>query len=115
MVGCKHNVAKDGYYIAIVSTVLEHATDVAGAEKEIEQGLKLLGPIHQKFVFINDLLEPNYIKSSELKRNGLFISNSFDATSHFETVCQDVLRLYKEVMGKELHLKSWEELAKQTE
>src|SRR5688500_16743099 len=111
MVGCKHNVAKDGYYIAIVSSVLEHATDAAGAEKEIEQGLKLLGPIHQKFVFINDLLEPNYLKGGP-KPDGLFISNSFDSTSHFETVCADVLRLYKEVMGKDLVLKSIEELQK---
>ena len=32
---------------------------------------------------------------------------------HFETVCLDVLRVYKEVVGKDLVLKSWEELAKE--
>jgi Rab GDP dissociation inhibitor len=113
MVGASHNVAKEGYSIAIVSSVLDNPTDTAGAEKEIEHGLRLLGPIHQKFVFINELFEPKYLKNAENKKEGLFISNSFDATSHFETVCLDVLRLYKEVIGKDLVLKSWEELAKE--
>ena len=110
MVGASHNVAIEYPSLAIVSTVLEGP--IASAEKEIEQGLKLLGQIHQKFIFVNDLLEPTYLKTNTDK-NGLFISSSFDATSHFETVCLDVLRVYKEVMGKELHLKSMEELSKE--
>eukprot|EP00835_Amoeboradix_gromovi_P003855 NODE_271_length_12205_cov_0.703205.p11 type:complete len:114 gc:universal NODE_271_length_12205_cov_0.703205:3394-3053(-) len=110
MVGSNHNVAKEGYSIAIVSSVLDDKGKTP--EEEIELGLRLLGPIHQKFIFVNDVLEPAYLKGAA-KPEGLFISNSFDATSHFETVCIDVLRLYKEVMGKELVLKSWEEFAKE--
>lgn len=34
--------------------------------------------------------------------DGLFISKSYDASSHFESVCQDVKSIYKRVTGEEL-------------
>jgi Rab GDP dissociation inhibitor len=43
-VGSDHMVSKAGYYMAIVSTIVE--TDQP--EREIEAGLKLLGPIEDK-------------------------------------------------------------------
>lgn len=30
----------------------------------------------------------------------IFISNSYDATTHFETTCDDVLEIYERVTGK---------------
>ena len=30
----------------------------------------------------------------------VFISKSYDATSHFETTCEDVLDLYKKITGE---------------
>ncbi len=30
----------------------------------------------------------------------MFISTSYDATSHFETTCEDVLNLYEKVTGE---------------
>ena len=36
--------------------------------------------------------------------DGVFISNSFDATSHFESETENVLDLYKQITGKELDL-----------
>lgn len=30
----------------------------------------------------------------------VFISRSYDATSHFETTCDDVLDLYEKVLGE---------------
>jgi Rab GDP dissociation inhibitor len=37
--------------------------------------------------------------------NGLFVSRSYDATSHFETVCDDVKDLYRRINGKDLDFK----------
>lgn len=36
--------------------------------------------------------------------DGLVISDSFDATSHFENETENVLRLYKKITGKDLDL-----------
>ena len=35
---------------------------------------------------------------------GLVISESFDATSHFENETENVLQLYKKITGKDLDL-----------
>ncbi|TPX37631.1 hypothetical protein SmJEL517_g00695 [Synchytrium microbalum] len=82
------------HYVAIVSTLVE--TD--NPEKECAPALALLGPIAEKFVAVSDIFEP----IADGTASGLFISNSYDATSHFETVCQDVKSLYKRVTGNEL-------------
>lgn len=89
-----HSVSKQDYWIAMVSTIVETSTP----EIELEPGLALLGPISEKFTEISDLYEPieNGIK------DGVFISKSYDATSHFETVCEDVKSLYHRITGKEL-------------
>lgn len=105
MVSFSHNVCAQDYYVAIVSTKVE--TD--RPEYEIEPGLNLLGPICEKFVSIVDIEEPVADGSADK----CFISKSYDATSHFETVCDDVKSLYKRVTGNELVLKSWEELEKE--
>jgi Rab GDP dissociation inhibitor len=59
----------------------------------------LIGSIKEKFSRITERFEPikNY-------NDGVFISNSFDATSHFENETENVLKLYKEITGKELDL-----------
>jgi Rab GDP dissociation inhibitor len=60
----------------------------------------LIGPVREKFVKITERYEP-------VKKNfgdGVFISNSFDATSHFENETENVLSLYKEITGKDLDL-----------
>lgn len=36
--------------------------------------------------------------------DGLVISDSFDATSHFENETENVLNLYKKITGKDLDL-----------
>jgi RAB protein geranylgeranyltransferase component A len=42
------------------------------------------------------------LPSSSFSRSqvGIHISNSYDATSHFETIAKDVIRIYKEVTGE---------------
>lgn len=93
-----HQVCPPGYYIAIVSTICE----TSAPEAEIEFGLSLVGPILEKFVSVVDMYEPLL----DGKSDGLFISKSYDATSHFESVCEDVKDLYKRYTGKELSLKA---------
>lgn len=75
MVSYVHCVSTKNTYIAIVSTTVE----TENPEKQIEPVLDLLGGIKEKFVKVSDRYEPikNY-------NDGVFISKSFDATSHFE-------------------------------
>ncbi|KAI9168254.1 Rab GDP dissociation inhibitor alpha [Blastocladiella emersonii ATCC 22665] len=101
-VSSTHKVCAAPYYVAIVSTKIE--TDKP--ELELQAAYDLLGPIAEKFVSIVDLNEP----TADGTQDNVFVSKSYDATSHFETVCEDVFSLYKRVTGKDLHLKSWEEL-----
>lgn len=63
----------------MISTTVE--TD--NPEAEIQPGLNLLGPIKQKFLQISDVFKPN----DDGADSQLFISKSYDATSHFETTC----------------------------
>lgn len=93
MVSNTHQVAAKGWYIAMVSTTVE----TANPEYEIKPGLDLLGPIRQKFVQISDYLVP----MDKGKDSQLFISESYDATTHFETTCLDVLDIYKRATGED--------------
>jgi len=36
--------------------------------------------------------------------DGLFVTKSYDATSHFESVADDVLDIYKRITGQELDM-----------
>ncbi|XP_013421954.1 rab GDP dissociation inhibitor beta [Lingula anatina] len=92
-VSSTHNVCSKGHYLAIVSTTVE--TD--NPEAELKVGLDLLGPIKQKFVSVSDLFEP----TEDGVSTQLFVSKSYDATTHFETTCQDVLDIYRKAMGHE--------------
>lgn len=63
--------------------------------------MDLVGKIKEKFVTISDRYVPT-TKSND----GLFISETFDATSHFENETDNVLRLYTEITGKQLDLEN---------
>lgn len=91
-----HSVASAGKYIGIISTTVE--TD--RPEEELKPGLALLGPVLKMFVSVSDLYEP----ANNPSQDGIFISKSYDATSHFETVVEDVMRIYKELTGKDVDL-----------
>lgn len=79
MVSWAHNVCPKGYYIAIVSTIAE--TD-ANHHLEIQPGLDRLGKIEEKFMGAPiPLYEP--LDSGE--KDNIFLSKSYDASSHFES------------------------------
>eukprot|EP01122_Echinamoeba_exundans_P004632 TRINITY_DN1473_c0_g1_i1.p1 TRINITY_DN1473_c0_g1~~TRINITY_DN1473_c0_g1_i1.p1 ORF type:complete len:442 (-),score=127.55 TRINITY_DN1473_c0_g1_i1:750-2075(-) len=95
-VSSAHQVAAKGKYIVIVSSTVETATP----HKELDAGLQLLGPILHKFISVSDLLEP----TNDAAKEQLFISKSYDPQSHFESVSDDVMRLYKQITGRDVDL-----------
>jgi len=90
-VSSTHCVANKGFYLASVSTTVE----TSNPERELLPGLKLLEPIREKFVTVSDLLEP----VDDGSKSQLFLSKSYDATSHFETTCIDVLDIFRRATG----------------
>jgi len=91
-----HMVAPKNKYIALVSTTVETENPI----NELEPGLKLLGPIDEKFPSVHDTFEP----IEDGTKDKVFISSSYDAASHFETASQNVLDIYKRITGKDLDL-----------
>lgn len=92
-----HCVVPKGYFLAIVSTIIE--TDAPHIE--LEPAFKLLGPRLDTLMGIAELYEP----LDDGTANGIYISKSYDATSHFESTTDDVKDLYFRVTGKPLVLK----------
>ncbi|XP_078001053.1 rab GDP dissociation inhibitor alpha-like [Glandiceps talaboti] len=86
-----HFVSTKPYTIAFVSTTVE----TSDPEAELQPGLDLLGCIEQKFVSIIDTLEA----TDDGSKSKVFISSSYDATTHFETTCSDILDLWKRMTG----------------
>ncbi|KAJ2699450.1 Rab GDP dissociation inhibitor alpha [Coemansia sp. IMI 203386] len=93
----EQKVCPQGRWIASISTIAETTGD---PKDEIAQALKLVGPIEQIFVSVSDVYEP----ADDGTASDVFISRSYDATSHFETVYNDVKDIYKRVTGNELTL-----------
>lgn len=50
-----------------------------------------------RFVMVSDLYKPK----DDGKENQVFISQSFDATSHFETTCNDVVDIFRRGTGED--------------
>jgi Rab GDP dissociation inhibitor len=64
----------------------------------------LLTPARLRFVSITPLYAPTSSGTNE----NMFITKSFDATSHFETVVEDVFDMWRRVKGEPLLLKKRE-------
>jgi Rab GDP dissociation inhibitor len=79
MVSSAHNVCPKGYYIAIVSTIAESS---ANHHLELEPGFERLGQIEEKFM---GPPIPLYAPDDSGEKDNVFISKSYDPTSHFET------------------------------
>ena len=78
--------------MAIVSTTVE----TSAPENELRPGLDLLGNIREKFVSVEDIMVP--INPDDHKN--IVISSSYDATTHFETTCDDIKGLYEKISGE---------------
>lgn len=93
MVSYTHQVAAKNWFVAMVSTTVE----TENPEEEIKPGLDLLGPIEQKFVSVSDVYKPK----DDGQESQIFISESYDATTHFETTCLDVLDIFRRGTGED--------------
>jgi len=96
MVSSSHAVCAKGLHIAIISTTVE----TEAPEGEIQPALELLGPLLEMFVSVSDLHEPTNDSGNE----NLYITKSYDATSHFESSSRDVLAIYETITGETLDL-----------
>ncbi|CAH8519244.1 unnamed protein product [Schistosoma rodhaini] len=92
----QHNTCPENFFVAHVATIVE----TSSPEKELEPGLKLLGTIEQVFYSVQDLFVP----TDDGRESRVFISSSYDASTHFESTCADVLDLYERVVGKPFEL-----------
>ncbi|KAI0161688.1 rab GDP-dissociation inhibitor [Hypoxylon sp. FL1284] len=102
-VSSAHNVCPKGYYIAIVSTIAETS---ANHHLELQPGLDRLGKIEEQFM---GPPIPLYEPLEDGSKDSLFISKSYDATSHFETTTDDVKDIYARATGEELKVEGLRE------
>ena len=96
-----HCVCLKGYYLAIISTILE----TNDAKTELKPAFDLLGNVIETFITINDEYEP----VDRSFKDNVIIPKSFSSVSHFEPDTKDVLELYKIITGKELDIDIKEE------
>lgn len=126
-VSSAHNVCPKGYWVAIVSTLAESD---ANHHLELQPGLERLGKIEEQFMVgypsdessgvgrtrrktiaaIQELTSqslqgppiPIYEPTDDGTSDSVFVSKSYDASSHFETTTDDVKDIYRRATGQEL-------------
>eukprot|EP00397_Hematodinium_sp_SG-2012_P016276 GEMP01016600.1.p1 GENE.GEMP01016600.1~~GEMP01016600.1.p1 ORF type:complete len:453 (+),score=108.82 GEMP01016600.1:30-1388(+) len=96
MVSGAHQISPKGKYVAIVSTMVE----TNNPEKELERAFVLLGKIEEKFTTVSDI----YIPTDDGKADGVYVSSSYDPTSHFQSTSDEVLKMWRQITGAELVL-----------
>jgi len=96
MVSNAHAVCAKDLYIVIVSATVE----TAEPQKEIEPALAMLGPLREMFVQVSDL----HVPTNDSMAENLHITESYDATSHFETSDNEVLAIYEKIVGEKFDL-----------
>lgn len=96
-----HQVAPKGHYLAIVSTIIE--TD--RPHIELEPAFKILGNIEERFMGIAEIFEPK----EDGTNDNIYLSRSYDASSHFESMTDDVKGIYFRITGHPLVLKKRED------
>jgi len=87
-----HNVAPTGKYIVMVSTIVE----TQDPRSEIAAAFAILGNVMHSFYNV----QPVYEYKNDPSVDGIFISNSYDSTSHFESIAEDVIRIYQQYTGQ---------------
>ncbi|RNF13999.1 putative rab-GDP dissociation inhibitor [Trypanosoma conorhini] len=91
--GANNKVCPEGYYIAIIGTAVEN---FANPERDILPGLRVIGDTIETFISVSDLYEP----LEDGKQSRCFISNSYDAATHFESAAANILDLFQRIYGK---------------
>lgn len=96
--GYNHRTTPKNHCIGFISGCVS-----SDDEKELESGweiLKMAG-IEEKFYKVVPMLEPDCEKCEP---KGIFVSKSYDATSHFESTVADAIAMYERISGEKLDL-----------
>jgi len=96
MVSYSHLICAKGIHVAMVSTTVESDEP----EAEIKTALDLLGPSLEMFVNVTT----NYSPLESGKESNLWITKSYDPSSHFEIASEDILHIYEQIVGEKLDL-----------
>jgi Rab GDP dissociation inhibitor len=94
MVSSAHNVCRQGLYLAICSATVE----TNDPQAELKPAMDLIGETLDVFIQISEIHEP----CNDSKAEGLFVTSSYDATSHFETAGDQILEMYEQIAGEKL-------------
>merc|ERR1712070_61511 len=93
-----HQVVPKGRFLGMVSTTVETGTP----EKELEPGLIILGGKEGNIITRFTSVQPMLVPKDGVGDDGIFLTESYDATSHFETACLDVIKVFEKVTGSPL-------------
>jgi len=96
-VGWKNEVAPKGYYIAIVATMCENGPN-ADIKEEVKMGVEILGKPIDTFYSLDNFYEP--IDNGQ--ESQIFVSSSYDPTTHFETTSLDIVKIYEAMTGEKM-------------
>jgi Rab GDP dissociation inhibitor len=91
-----HSVASAGKFLAMVSSFVE----TSDPRKELSYAVRLLGSYLADFFFETDM----YVPVGDGVADCVFISKSFDSTSHFQQDAVDVMEMYEKITGTKLDL-----------
>lgn len=96
VVSSEHAACHEEYYLAIISTTQE----TNHPENELKVAFDIVGSVKEKFFSVT----PMYVPVSNSVSDNIFVTSSLDPTNTFESAAHDVMRLYKQITGKELDL-----------
>jgi len=106
MVSYHHKIAAAGKYIAVISAKVEGKYEIKegkapdSAKAEFKAAYKILPKIDQEFFWISDYYEP----TGDGSRDNVFITASYDASSHFESATAEAILLYQRLTGHKVDL-----------
>ena len=89
-------VCRNGYYLAIISTIIETEQPY----EEIKVAKSIIGNILEEFVTVCDIYEP-IDKNFE---DNIYVTSSFDSFIHFQYDLDNVLEMYEKITGKKYNL-----------
>jgi Rab GDP dissociation inhibitor len=96
VVSSSHQVASKGKFVALATCPVETKDPKA----ELAPAFKVIGKVDQEFFWVSD----SYIPNNDPNKDNVFITQSYDATTHFEDATREVLSLYQSLTGKPLDL-----------
>lgn len=97
VLGNSHKVVAPNKYCAILSTTVE-------TDKPLDELKAALDMLPQERITQFKNQTDTVVPVEDGTRSRIFISSSYDASSHFEVTTDEVLDMYRRIMGEELDL-----------